>query len=229
AGINEMNEIIDNVVKSRADGLILYNDAFSAKEMEILNNFQIPTVYLGNKGEGDSACCVYIDYEQAVYELVTRYLNKGVDDIVIIDDRKNPTSIDLLIQGASKAFTEHGKTFGGYITIPEDVHNSYEFLSNYFAHNKHKLVIAYRDSQAIAVINTCTENNIRIPDETELVCIKDSRYTDMFRPRISSFIVPSYDLGALAMRIMTKLLSGDIVRDKEFKLNYVFKPKETTK
>ena len=81
----------------------------------------------------------------------------------------------------------------------------------------------------MAVINTCTENNIRIPDETEVVCIKDSRYTDMFRPRISSFIVPSYDLGALAMRIMTKLLSGDIVRDKEFKLNYVFKPKETTK
>jgi len=220
---------IDNVVKSRADGLILYNDAFSAKEMEILNNFQIPTVYLGNKGEGDSACCVYIDYEKAVYELVDRYLNKGIDDIVIIDDRKNPTSIDLLIRGASKAFEEHGKTFGGFITIPEDVHNSYEFLSNYFAHNKHQLVITYRDSQAIAVINTCTENNIRIPDETEVVCIKDSRYTDMFRPRISSFIVPSYDLGALAMRIMTKLLSGDIVRDKEFKLNYVYKSKETTK
>ena len=229
AGINEMNEIIDNVVKSRADGLIQYNDAFSAKEMEILNNFQIPTVYLGNKGAGDSACCVYIDYEKAVYELVGSYLDKDIDDIVIIDDRKNPTSIDLLIRGASKAFEEHGKTFGGYITIPEDVHNSYEFLLNYFAHNRHKLVITYRDSQAIAVINTCTENNIRIPDETEVVCIKDSRYTDMFRPRISSFIVPSYDLGALAMRIMTKLLSGDIVRDKEFKLNYVYKAKDTTK
>ena len=186
-------------------------------------------VYLGNKSEGDTACCVYIDYEKAVYELVSRYLDKGIDDIVVIDDRKNPTSIDLLLKGASEAFEEHGKRFGGFVTIPEDVHNSYEYLSNYFAHNRHQLVITYRDSQAIAVINNCTENNIRIPEDTEVVCIKDSRYTDMFRPRISSFIVPSYDLGALAMRIMTKLLSGDIVRDKEFKLNYVYKAKETTK
>ena len=228
-GINEMHEIIDNIIKSRADGIILYNDAFSHKEMETVNNFQIPMVYLGNKASGETTCSVYVDYAELAYGLVSRYLKKGIDDIVIIDDRKNPVSIDQLVEGTSRAFNENGKTFDGFVKIPDNYHTSYDFLSGYFSAHKHKLIITYRDSQAIAVLNTCTEKNIRIPDETEIVCVKDSRYTEMFRPKISSFVVPSYDSGALAMRLMTKMLSGDTVSEREIKLNCVYKPKGTTK
>ena len=228
-GINEMHEIIDNIIKSRADGIILYNDAFSHEELETVSNFQIPMVYLGNKCSGDMACSVYVDYAELVYGLIDRYLKKGIDDIVIIDDRKNPVTIDQLVEGASKAFMENGKTFNGFIRIPENYHTSYDFLSDYFSVHRHQVVIAYRDSQAIAVLNTCSEKNIRVPEDTEIVCIKDSRYTEMFRPKISSFVVPSYDSGALAMRIMTKMLSGDEAGEREYKLSYVYKPKGTTK
>ncbi len=228
-GINEMHEIIDNIIKSRSDGIILYNDAFSHRELETVNNFQIPMVYLGNKCSGGMACSVYVDYSELVYGLVDRYLKKGIEDIVIIDDRKNPVSIDQLVDGASRAFKNHGKVFDGFLRIPEKYHTSYDFLSDYFSEHRHQLIITYRDSQAIAVLNTCSEKGIRVPEDTEIVCVKDSRYTEMFRPKISSFIVPSYDSGALAMRIMTKMLSGDESGEREYRLSYVYKPKGTTK
>ena len=38
------------------------------------------------------------------------------------------------------------------------------------------VVITYRDSQAMAVMNTVKEAGMNIPDDVELVCILDSKY-----------------------------------------------------
>ncbi|MBQ1303842.1 MAG: LacI family DNA-binding transcriptional regulator [Erysipelotrichaceae bacterium] len=228
-GVNEMNEIIDNVIKSHADGIVLYNDLFTEKELQILQGFEIPMVYLDVRNSGPGACCVYVDYRKAVHDLVTRYLDRGIEDIVVVDDKKNPINVKEVLCGVEEAFAEKGKKFEGFIEIPENAHSSYDYLKKYFKVNRHKLIITYRDSQAIAVLNTCAENGISIPEETEVVCVKSSRYTDMVRPQISSFVVPSYDLGSLGMRILTKMLNGDHIQDKEFKLNYVYKAKGSTR
>ncbi len=229
SSINEMSDIIDNIVKSRADGVIIYNDSLSLEETEVLNSYDIPMVYIGHKIRSHNACNVYIDYVQALFELVDSYLTKGIDDIVLIEDRKNSVTIEQLVEGIQKAFSVHGKNFDGLIKIPDEYHNSYDFLNDYFADHKHQVVITFRDSQAVAVLNACTEHGIAIPDETDLVCVMDSRFNDMVRPRISSFVIPSYDLGALAMRVMTKMLSDDSIKEKEYKLNYIYKPKGSTK
>ena len=228
-GVNEMNEIIDNVIKSHADGIILYNDMFTDRELQILQGFDIPMVYLDVKCASENSCCVYVDYRQAIHDLVVRYLDRGVEDIVVVDDKKNPINVKSVLEGVEDAFKERDRKFDGFIEIPENAHSSYEFLKKYFKDRKHRLIITYRDSQAIAVLNTCAENGISIPDETEVVCVKSSRYTDMVRPQISSFVVPSYDLGSLGMRILTKMLNGDVIQDKEFKLNYVYKAKGSTR
>ncbi len=228
-GINEMSEIVDNVIKSHADGIILYNDSFSPQDIETLNEFNVPMVYLDNCYSSDIACSVYIDYKQAVYEVVKKYLDNGIDDIVIIEDRKNPINIEEVVKGTKKAFEEKGKQFDALIRIPSEYHSSYNYLVEYFSTHKHQLVLTYRDSQAIAVLNACSENNVKIPDEMELICVRGSRYTDMVRPQISSFEVPGYDSGSLAMRIMTKMLNNEDIPQKELKLNYVYKKKGSTK
>ena len=229
SSINEMSEIIDNIVKSRADGVIIYNESLSKSEGEVLNSFQVPMVYIGHKTTNVSSCNVYVDYSQALYELVSEYLNKGIDDIILVEDRKNPDTINQIISGISRAYEEHGKTFDGYVEIPEQYHNSYEFLNKYFSQHKHEVVISMRDSQAVAVLNTCKENGIRVPEDTDVISVLDSRINDMVRPRISSFVIPSYDLGALAMRVMTKMLNGETVKERDYKLNYIYERKASTK
>ena len=91
------------------------------------------------------------------------------------------------------------------------------------------MVIAYRDSQALAVANAATENDIKVPEELEIVCIIDSKYNSMVRPQLSSFTFPSYDLGAVSMRVMTKMLKQDNFDDREIELSYLFTPRQTTK
>ena len=100
---------------------------------------------------------------------------------------------------------------------------------NYFAENKHQMVIANRDSQAMAILNSARENAIDVPNDMEIVCVMDTKYNTIVRPNISSFSIPSYDLGAVSMRILTKMLQNEELEEKEKCLSYLYNPRQTTK
>ena len=229
AGINEMNEIIENVIKSRMDGIIVYNDTLKSEELKNLKNYSIPIVYLGYCVEGDSICSVYVDLEKAIYEFTSDYLKRGIDNIALVEDRKNPLEMEVLERGITKAFKEYGKKFGNLIRIPSDYRTTYSYLRKYFSNHKYDLVIANRDTQAVATMNSCMENGMRVPEDTEIFCMMDSKYNDIVRPRISSLSIPTYDLGAVAMRIMTKMLNKDPISDKSIELSYLVSLRDTTK
>ena len=228
-GIVEIGEIIDTIIKSRVDGVVIYNDKLIYDELKALTNYQFPIVLIGNKMSTNNICSVYVDLEKAVYELVSEYLDKGKGDIAIVQDRKNKYMIEQLIKGATTAYERRGLVFEQYIEIPQEYRSSYQYLKEYFKTRRHDLVIAYRDSQALAVANAATENDIKVLEELEIVCIIDSKYNSMVRPQLSSFTFPSYDLGAVSMRVMTKMLKQDNFDDREIELSYLFTPRQTTK
>ncbi len=230
-GISEMNDIIENIIKSRADGVVIFNDKLNKEELNQLTKYQVPIVVIGNKMSDETVGSVYVDYAKLVYEYAMECIRKGKQRIALIEDRKNPAMIKQLKEGLNKAFQEHGKTFDGFIEIPKEYRSSYLFLKEYVKQqNHHDVVITYRDSQAMAVMNVAKEEGISIPNDLELVCILDSKYNAMARPQISGFKIPDYDLGAVAMRLLTKMLTDDEeVTDKEIELSYIYTPRKSTK
>ena len=73
------------------------------------------------------------------------------------------------------------------------------------------------------------ENGIKVPEDMEVVCAIDTKYNSMVRPTISAYTAPAYDLGAVGMRLMTKMLQDEVVDDKEKRLTYLFVARGTTK
>lgn len=228
-GITEMDELIENIIKSRVDGAVIFNDKLTENELQTMSNYQLPLVIVGNRISRDKVCSVFVDLSKAAYELASSYLEKGIKDIVLIEDRKNQSQTQQLCAGLTKAFQKYGVESDPLLRIPRENRTTYFFLKNYFKEHKHQVMIANRDSHALAILNAASEANISIPEETEVVCVYDSKYNSMIRPTISSFNIPAYDLGAVAMRVMTKLLNEDDVVDKEIELNYVYNPRQSTK
>ncbi len=227
--IMQIGDIIENIIKSRVDGVIIYNDKLMVDELSALTKYQFPIVLVGNQMSSENIASVYVNLQKAMYELVSSYLEQGKTDIAIVQDRKNKYMVEQLILGASQAFEKKGLVFTNFIEIPREYRSSYTYLKDYFKTHKHELVIAHRDSQAMAVINAAAENNIKIPNDMEVVCVIDTKYNSMVRPQISSFAIPSYDLGAVAMRVMTKMLNQSPVEEKEIELSYLFTPRQSTK
>ena len=229
-GISEMNDIIENVIKSRVDGVVIFNDKLNRDELHTLNSYQIPIVVIGNKISDEMIGSIYIDYENLAYEVTSKYLDKGIDDIALIEDRKNPSYIRQLLRGIKRAYKERGKEFNQYIQIAKEYRSSYLYLKEYFKEHKHDMVLTYRDSQAMAVLNTAKEQGISVPEEMEIICVYDSKHNSMARPQISAFKIPDYDLGAVAMRVMTKMLHDENeIIDKEIELSYIYTARKTTK
>ena len=228
AGITDLKSVIEDIIKSHVDGVILYNDRNDLPEIEELTKYKIPIVIIGSSLKGDKLSSVYVDIEKAVYELATKYLEEGKSDIAIIQDRKNERATKQMVKGCEKAFKAKGKKFNGLVEVPSEARTSYSYLTTYFKTHKHDLMIGNRDSQAMAIVNAARENGITVPDDMEVVCVIDTKYNSMMRPQISSFAIPSYDLGAVSMRVMTKMLIEDEVDDM-IELSYLFTPRGTTK
>lgn len=230
-GITEMNDIIETIIKSRVDGVVIFNDKLNKEELNQLTRYQVPIVVIGNRMSDETVGSVYVDYAKLVYDYAMGCIRAGKTNIALIEDRKNPAMIKQLREGLSRAFKENGMEFENFIAIPKEYRSSYLFLKEYMTKgNMPEVVITYRDSQAMAVMNTAKEAGISIPDDMELVCILDSKYNAMARPQISGFKIPDYDLGAVAMRLLTKMLRDDSeVSDKEIELSYIYTPRKSTK
>jgi LacI family transcriptional regulator len=221
--------VIEDIIKSRVDGVILYDDRVVMSEIETLTKYNIPIVFIGHRMSKENIASVYVDIRKAVYELTMKYLEFGKDNIAIIEDRKNRYACEQMVEGAEMAFKAKGKTFQGFLPIPGDMRTSYAFMSRWLKDHKYDLMIGYRDSQAMAIVNAARENDIAVPNEMEVACVIDTKYNAMMRPQISSFSIPSYDLGAVSMRVMTKMLSNEMEADRMIELSYLFTPRQTTK
>ncbi|MBR2067509.1 MAG: LacI family DNA-binding transcriptional regulator [Solobacterium sp.] len=229
AGITDYKSIIEDIIKSHVDGVIIYNDKQEIPELKELSNYRLPIVIVGGHFNGEGITSVYSDIEKAIYEIIMKYLAEGKDNIAILEDRKNQWACQEMVEGCKKAFKEKGKKFDNFIHIPQEARTSYAFLTKFFKNKKFDLVIANRDSQAMAIVNAARDNGLTVPDDMEVVCVIDTKYNTMMRPQISSFSIPSYDLGAVSMRVMTKMLQGDEEIDDVIELSYLFTPRQTTK
>ena len=228
-GVTDIKEIIDEVIKSRVDGVIIYADKDLDDSVKLLEEYSIPMVVIGNKISSDNICSVYVDYERAVFELCDSYLEKGITDIAILQDYRNDLVSSFMRKGAEEAFRKHDLEYKGFVEVSRDNRSTYKFLKSYFKNYKHQVFVANRDSQALAALNAATGHGISIPEDMELVCMNESKYTSSVRPEISSFVVPSYDLGAISMRLMTKMLKDENVEEKEKCLDILYSPKDTTR
>jgi len=228
-GITNINEAIDEVIKSRVDGVIIFCDQPIDEATKTLDEYNIPMVVIGDKTSSDSVCSIRVDYESAIYNLVKDYLNRGIKNIAVVEDRKNRVISNEMLSGTQKAFKKNKLEFDNYVEYSSDERSTYKFMKTYLKTHKHDLIIVNRDSQAFAVSNAAKELDINIPEDTELVCLTDSKYNDMIRPEISSFEIPTYDLGALSMRLMTKMIKGEETESKEKVLGAFYIKRNTTK
>ena len=58
AGITDINDVVEDIIKSRVDGVVIYNDKMEMEQMEELSNYNIPIVVIGNKIQAENVCSV---------------------------------------------------------------------------------------------------------------------------------------------------------------------------
>ena len=83
---------------------------------------------------------------------------------------------------------------------------------------------------ATGVLNGAVDAGAQIPTEFEVITGNDSKLTQIVRPKLSSITQPLYDIGAVAMRCLTKMMNKeDEDLDKTIELQYGFIKRGSTR
>ena len=224
---NLVSELVEKVVKSRADGVILFNNEFLDEQINQISKYKIPIVVVGDYLSGKGLGSIHTNIREGITAIVSSYLQKGTNDILFVTTHQNLISETALINGIQDAY---GKMqFNQIIETSTDYDESYQQFNDYFKTNRHQLVIATNDKQAVAVINAAIENGIKIPEEMEVIGMFNTSYALMSKPRLTSIYIPIYNMGALAVRLLTKMLNGEEIESYDVAVKYQLMERESTK
>ena len=225
----EVDKIIDKVIKNRLDGVIILNSELTTKALDQLSKYNIPVTVVGTTVQGKLRTSVYVNYEEATYEVIKSYLAKGKDKIIFLDGDYNRFIVEEMLLGIKKAYREYNKEFDGHMNVDDSFSISYQQIKEYLEQNEVDLILGGRDSLAIAALNAALDLNIKIPEDLEIIGYNNTKYSRMARPALSTIHVPLYELGAVAARHMTKMLNNEKVDNPNYELKAELIRRLTTK
>ncbi len=229
---NPIESVIEKVIKSRADGVVLFNNEQIQKEIDLVSKYKIPCVVIGKRVSNEFMGSIFIDAKQVTFDIIDSYLNKGKSDIVFISPKQNLVRTDDMLEGMKEAYRKHGYSFDAHkqvIDTSTHYEKSYPQFLQYFKEHKHDVVLCGYDKEAVAVVNAAIDNGIRIPDDMEVIGMMDTSYALICRPSLTSIHVPVYDMGAIAVRLLTKILNEEEIETKEVSIRHLVMSRETTK
>ena len=223
----------ENMIASQVDGVLLASDQLDEEQIVRLLGETIPTVLLGFRDAQGRVPAVLIDYEKAAYEATKRLIANGNKDVAFITVNEDFETNPEKEAGYLKAVKEAGLT-PRVLPFSDKFQVSLEEFKNFFANEKAPdAALAIRDSMAIGFMNAAMDAGLSVPDDLEVVGFQNSQYAVMSRPQLSTINVPTYEIGAVAMRLLTKLMNKEEGSEEEIEqevmLPYTFFDRGTTK
>lgn len=228
---SSIENVFEKIVKSRADGVILFNNDQIETEIELVKKYKLPAVVIGYRVSDDFIGSVYVDAKTIVLEVIEEYLSQGKSDIIFVSPRQNLIRNQELIEGFEEVYKKHGMNFNQetqIIRTSTHYEKSYPQFYEYFKNHKHDLVFTGYDKEAVAVVNAAIDNNIKIPEDMEVIGMMNTSYALICRPSLTSVYVPVYDMGALALRLLTKILNNEDIESHEVVIRHSVLKRNTT-
>ena len=221
---------VNNLASKQVDGIIFMGNELDREVLNTIAGADAPVVLAGSIDAEGQLPSVNIDYVKAVEE--------AVDTMV-----KNKHKRIALVTGPMTHAINKLHRLVGYQTALEKADIVFDDKLLFVAHQDYAAglqiaekilaaeadgVIAYDDEVALGIMNYMREHGKRIPEDFEIITSNDTKFTIVTRPELTSIGQPKYDIGAVAMRMLTKLMNNEIIDDTQVKLPHTLERRGTT-
>ena len=221
----------ENMIASQVDGVLLASDQLSEDQIDRLLGETIPTVLLGFRDIEGRVPAVLINYSQAAYDATKKLIANGNKDVAFLTVEETLETDPDKEAGYLKAIEEAGLT-PRILKFSDKFEASTAEFKTFFENEKAPgAALAVRDSMAIGFMNAALDSGLSVPDDIEVVGFQNTQYALMSRPQLSTVNVPTYEIGAVAMRLLTKLMNKEeeVVEEEEVVLPHSFVWRGSTK
>jgi LacI family transcriptional regulator len=220
----ETKDAISKLITSHVDGALIFDDELSESDIHSIESYNIPTVIIGNnKIEGEKIATIELNFKDALLSCIKEHMmNTDVNFVSI------PTAGKLIGSLEEPIKETIGENHFNVLQCSDSYHETYAYFIDYFAAIKKGYFICPRDSIGCAIVNAAVDLGLRVPEDVQVLSIIGTKYSTIARPTISSFDLDMYEVGSIAMRMLTKLLKGEL-KNKEYTFASSFVLRASTK
>ena len=228
-------KVVRNLLAKQVDGIIFMGYSMPDELRDELKSSNTPVVVAGSVVNDDELATVRIDYENAAKEATLKLLDNAKDHVAFVTGPlKYVINGNDKLRGYKAALAERHIDFDDQLVVETDgtYQSSYDQAKK-LVEASVKAAYISNDNLAVGLLNGLTDNGVKVPEEFEIISSNDTTYTKISRPTISSITQPLYDIGAIAMRLLTKLMDGkDSAADADEKdviLDHGFANRQSTR
>ncbi|UAC47580.1 catabolite control protein A [Bacillus aquiflavi] len=207
--------LFNTMLGKQVDGLVFMGDNITEDHVAEFEKSPVPIVLAGSIEESGKIPSVNIDYEQATFDSIQTFIEKGHKNIAfVIGPLHEPINKNKKLAGYKRALSHAGIEFREELVVEGDYTydsgiESFEKLIE--LENKPTAIFVGSDEMALGVVHGAQDKSYEIPRDFEIISSDNTRLSLMVRPQLTTIVQPLYDIGAVAMRLLTKYMNKETV------------------
>lgn len=209
--------VINTLLEKQVDGLVFMGGAVTEEHVQAFKTSSVPIVLCATADEEMEYPSVDIDHEGAAFDAVQELIDNGHRNIGMISGPlQDPANGYSRYQGYRKALEKAGIPFReDYVRIGNYRYESGIETMGYFLElpERPTAIFAATDEMAIGAIHSILDYGLSVPNDISVISVNNIRMAEMVRPQLSTVAQPMYDIGAVSMRLLTKLMKNEAVED----------------
>lgn len=206
--------LIDTMLEKQVDGIVFMGGEITEEHINQFKTANVPVVLAATQDPTNELPSINIDYKQAAYE-ATNYLIDSINaQPAFITGSEFIQSNGLKYEGYMQAIKDRNLDFDENLVIFEDCIYNGGILAvqKLLEYNKQpKAIFVATDEMAVGVIHSLQDEGLRVPDDVQVIGFNNTRISLMVRPTLTTVVQPMYDIGAVAMRLLTKYMNKEEV------------------
>lgn len=213
---SELNAV-EFLATKQVEGIILLSEDISAEVVVKIKDHKIPYVHLDKYYNPENFPTVTIDYREASGKMVDYLVGLGHQNILFAGAYGTYAMDRAKAEGYKKAMLAQGLEpllIESPGLNPDAGYEIGDIIQKQRDEKGVTAIFCSDDELAIGFINYCYDKNIGVPSEISVAGFGDDFIAKVYRPRLTTVQEPYYDIGAIAMRTMTKRLKdSEILRE----------------
>ncbi|HLS22318.1 MAG TPA: catabolite control protein A [Pseudogracilibacillus sp.] len=224
--------LIDTMLEKQVDGIVFMGGKITEDHIKQFKTANVPVVLAATQDETKTLPSINIDYRQAAYEATNYLLNSIEEQPAFIKGNDYVQSNGLKFEGYMQALRDASIDVDESLIIEEETtYNGGISAVNKLLEQekKPKGIFVATDEMAVGVIHSLQDGGLRVPEDVEVFGFNNTRVSLMVRPTLTTIVQPMYDIGAVAMRLLTKFMNKEEVDEQTVILPHRILTRDSTK
>ncbi len=229
--VEEEIKYIELLRSKQVAGIIFITWKLEPKIVQLIEESRIPTVFISKNADEYDVISVGVDYFGAAYDVTQYLIDAGHKKIAFfrtsIEDHIHSSTI---FRGYSKALRDNGIDVDMDMVLQGDSSGEcgYSLMEKLLKSNHcPTAVFSSSDEAAIGAIGAICDNGLSVPEDISVAGFSDMEISSLIRPALTTVHHPLYDIGAVSIRSLVKIIEDEPQGEKKIHLPYTLVERQT--